>query len=103
MGKYLPWVGIVWGGLIVLRSLPMLLVNPANAYELGNLSGVLLGVAMLGAGLFVVIKKSKEPKELVQQEVKVDPIRRTPIKEAEFEVEHYPTGSKDHDKPEGKA
>ena len=56
MVRILGWIGIVWGGLIVLGGGVQLFTGLAGggAYQFGEATGIALGALMLYAGLRAV-------------------------------------------------
>ncbi len=57
--KIFGWIGIVWGGLIVLSSLFGATSSGSEAYEAGQSSGAIFGVLLLCAGIYYVRKKNR--------------------------------------------
>lgn len=57
--KIFGWVGIVWGGLILLSWLFGSTSSGNDAYEAGQSAGAVFGILMFGAGIYYVRKKPK--------------------------------------------
>jgi len=63
MKKVLPWVAVIWGGLIVLNGVAMLLSGGGevnSAYSAGRMGGFVIGGLMLFAGIRAIMKGDEE-------------------------------------------
>ena len=63
MKKVLPWVAVIWGGLIVLNGVAMLLSGGGevnSAYSGGRMAGFVVGGLMLFAGIRAIMKGDEE-------------------------------------------
>ena len=59
--KILGIVGIIWGGLILLRCIVSDSAGESGAYQTGQTMGVVLGAGLFLAGCYALVKKHKKP------------------------------------------
>ena len=59
--KILGWIGVVWGGMVVLGGVAKLASGGvgAGAYGAGQLTGFLVGGILCAAGIYTLCKKPK--------------------------------------------
>ena len=59
--KLLGWIGIVWGGAIIVSKLVASNAEPAKsgAYAAGQTAGLVLGVLLLVVGAYYAFRKPK--------------------------------------------
>jgi len=50
-------IGVVWGGLILVRRLFAGPPTGSNAYAAGQIAGVVVGALLFGVGLYYLVRK----------------------------------------------